>query len=57
MTMNNINRAKMVACHTARITINTRCFKGGDEGHRKAVSDLVNGISRCDALIKLKGGL
>ncbi len=52
-----VNRAKLIACQSARIAINTKCFKGGDKGHRNAVSELMNGINKCNGLIKLKGGL
>ena len=34
-------------CMQARITINTKCFRGGDDGHNKAIEDANNGLLRC----------
>ena len=37
-------------CMQARIKINTKCFKGGDFGHNKAIADAINGLIRCQEI-------
>lgn len=39
-------------CSDARHTINTKCFRGGDHGHREAAYGLYIGLSNCQDLIK-----
>ena len=38
---------QMAACIGARETINATCFRGGYEGHQKALQDIVNAQANC----------
>jgi hypothetical protein len=37
-------------CMQARIKINTKCFKGGNPGHKKAIADATNGLMNCQGI-------
>jgi RHS repeat-associated protein len=45
--MNTVKISLNSACAAARRTINQKCFKGGDAGHREAGQDAINSGKRC----------
>jgi hypothetical protein len=49
------NLAKNSACAAARQAINSRCFGGGDPGHRQAEANALRAAAKCAALITSKG--
>ena len=46
--------AQFRECMNARIKINTKCFKGGDAGHKLQVQQAINGMINCQNLAILK---
>jgi len=49
-------KANRLACYTARIIINARCFAGGDEGHQQQAAQEIAGVAVCQGLIVAKCG-
>jgi hypothetical protein len=47
-------KANRLACYTARIIINARCFGGGDEGHQQQAAQEITGVAWCQGLIEAK---
>jgi Novel toxin 16 len=48
----NSKIANHKACISARTNINNTCFAGGDAGHKQAVAERNNGITRCQDFLK-----
>lgn len=44
-------------CISARVKINTKCFKGGDFGHNQQVQEKVNSLVRCQSFYAHKCGI
>ena len=53
-TMRNKRRI-FLKCAEARVTINYRCFFGGDAGHQKAKSQAIRAVLNCNKQMKKKG--
>jgi len=49
-----VNYDQLIACATARDTINSTCFRGGNTGHREAARNERNGAQRCSAIMVAK---
>ena len=45
------NLAKNQRCADARGSINNTCFRGGDEAHRRALTDALNAAANCSKII------
>ncbi len=44
-------KKRFKACMVARATINVKCFRGGDDGHQKALEAAAGGVNRCNERI------
>jgi hypothetical protein len=48
------NWLKYQRCISARVSIMDKCFRGGDENHRREVENYRSGASECSRLMTLK---